>query len=84
MANLRCSKCGSDAGFLIETSDRKTIEVKGRLPLERIMKTVLVTCVYCNNRWDHAPMTLKDSSVDDAMIARRNEGENKILPKAAP
>lgn len=68
---LRCSKCGSDAGFLIETQDRKTLPVKGKLPLDRIKKAVLVTCTYCNNRWDHVPMVLRDSSVEDAMAARR-------------
>ena len=59
MVLLRCSKCGSDAGFLIETADRKTLEVKAKLPMERILKTVLVTCTYCNNRWDHVPISLK-------------------------
>lgn len=70
---LRCSKCGSHAGFLIETQDRKTLDVKGSLALDRIKKAVLVTCTYCNNRWDHVPITLKDSSVEDSMVARRNE-----------
>lgn len=69
---LRCAKCGSHSGFLIETQDRKTLEVKGSLGLDRIKKAVLVTCTYCNNRWDHVPMTLKDSSVEDSM-ARRAE-----------
>lgn len=77
---LRCSKCGSDAGFLIETQDRKTLPVKGKLPLERIMKAVLVTCTYCNNRWDHVPMTLKDTSVEDAMA--RRAAERKLLEQA--
>jgi DNA-directed RNA polymerase subunit RPC12/RpoP len=76
---LRCSKCGSDAGFLIETSERKTLEVKSKLPLDRIKKAVLVTCTYCNNRWDHVPISLRDSSVDDLM--RRAEGETKLVPK---
>jgi len=70
---LRCSKCGSHSGFLIETQDRRTLDVKGSLPLDRIKKAVLVTCTYCNNRWDHVPITLKDSSVEDSMVARRNE-----------
>lgn len=69
---LRCAKCGSHSGFLIETQDRKTLEVKGSLGLDRIKKAVLVTCTYCNNRWDHVPITLKDSSVEDSM-ARRSE-----------
>ena len=76
---LRCSKCGSDAGFLIETQDRKTLPVKGKLPLDRIKKAVLVTCTYCNNRWDHAPVTLKDTSVEDAMMRRAEE--RKVLER---
>lgn len=74
---LRCSKCGSDAGFLIETQDRKTLPVKGKLPLDRIKKAVLVTCTYCNNRWDHVPIALKDTSIDDAVAAR--VAERKLL-----
>lgn len=70
---LRCSKCGSHAGFLIETQDRKTLDVKGSLQLDRIKKAVLVTCTYCNNRWDHVPISLKDSSVEDAMARRAEE-----------
>lgn len=81
---LRCSKCGSDAGFLIETQDRRTLEVKAKLPLDRIKKAVLVTCTYCNNRWDHVPINLLDRSVEDAMAARRAEGETKLVPKAQP
>ena len=75
MVNLRCGKCGSDAGFLIETQDRKTLPVKGKLPLDRIKKAVLVTCTYCNNRWDHAPVILRDSSVEDAMARRAAQRE---------
>lgn len=70
---LRCSKCGSHAGFLIETQDRKTLDVKGSLQLDRIKKAVLVTCTYCNNRWDHVPISLKDSSVEDAMARHAEE-----------
>ena len=77
---LRCSKCGSDAGFLIETQDRKTLPVKGKLPLDRIKKAVLVTCTYCNNRWDHVPMVLKDSSVEDSM-ARASEERARLVTK---
>ena len=62
---LRCSKCGSHAGFLIETQDRKTLDVKGSLQLDRIKKAVLVTCTYCNNRWDHVPMVLVDKSLEE-------------------
>lgn len=77
---LRCSKCGSDSGFLIETQERKTLEVKAKLPLDRIKKAVLVTCTYCNNRWDHVPISLTDRSIDEAMM-RRAEGETKLVPK---
>jgi DNA-directed RNA polymerase subunit M/transcription elongation factor TFIIS len=70
---LRCSKCGSDSGFLIETQDRRTITVSGRLPTDRIKKTVLVTCTYCNNRWDHAPISLIDHSVEEALEKRTNK-----------
>ncbi|MES2153952.1 MAG: hypothetical protein V4510_02350 [bacterium] len=75
MVLLRCAKCGSDAGFLIETSDRKTLEVKGKLPMERILKTVLVTCVYCNNRWDHVPVIVTDPSIDEKVSAPRKDRE---------
>jgi hypothetical protein len=71
MAFLRCSKCGSDAGFLIETQDRKVLEVKAKLPMERIVRSVLVTCMYCNNRWDHVPVILKDGSVERTLQARQ-------------
>jgi DNA-directed RNA polymerase subunit RPC12/RpoP len=67
MVNLRCSKCGSHAGFLIETSNGKTLEVKGQLGVERIQATVRVTCTYCNAVWDHAPMKLVDNSVESRM-----------------
>ena len=69
MLLLRCSKCGSDAGFLIETQGRKVLEVKGRLPLDRIKKAVLVTCTYCNNRWDHVPITISDPTIDESVRA---------------
>ncbi len=62
--NLRCNKCGSDQGFLLETSAGKTVEVKGKLGTDRIKATVLVTCTYCNNRWDHVPVSLVDNSLD--------------------
>lgn len=67
---LRCSKCGSDQGFLIETQGGKAIEVKGRLSTDRIVKSVLVTCTYCNNRWDHVPISLRDTRLED-VTARR-------------
>ena len=73
---LRCAKCGSDSGFLIETQDRKTLDVKGRLPVDRIKKAVLVTCTYCNNRWDHAPIMVLDTAIDAAV---RSRTERKIL-----
>jgi hypothetical protein len=77
---LRCAKCGSHSGFLVETQDRKTLEVKGSLSLDRIKKAVLVTCTYCNNRWDHVPMTLKDSSVEESM-ARLSEERARVVTK---
>ena len=77
---LRCAKCGSHSGFLIETQDRKTLEVKGSLGLDRIKKAVLVTCTYCNNRWDHVPMTLKDTSVEESM-ARHSEERARLVTK---
>ena len=73
---LRCSKCGSDSGFLIETQDRKVLDVKGRLPVDRIKKAVLVTCTYCNNRWDHAPIMVVDVNIDAAV---RASAERKIV-----
>lgn len=73
MAFLRCSKCGSDAGFLIELQDRKVLDVKAQLALDRIKKSVLVTCTYCNNRWDHVPVSLKDNSVEDKFQARQDK-----------
>ena len=73
MAFLRCSKCGSHAGFLIETQDRKVVEVKASLAMDRIKRSVLVTCMYCNNRWDHVPVTLKDNSVEDRFQARQDK-----------
>ncbi|HET6399388.1 MAG TPA: hypothetical protein VFH47_07530 [Candidatus Thermoplasmatota archaeon] len=69
MVNLRCAKCGSDSGFLIETSDKKVLTVKGKLPTDRILKTVLCTCMYCNNHWDHVPITLTDKALDNAVKA---------------
>jgi hypothetical protein len=75
MVLLRCAKCGSDAGFMIDTADRKTLEVKGKLPVERILKSVLVTCVYCNNRWDHVPVILTDSSIDEKVASARRDRE---------
>ncbi|HLF16771.1 MAG TPA: hypothetical protein VI796_05000 [Candidatus Thermoplasmatota archaeon] len=67
MVLLRCAKCGSDAGFLVQTADNKVLEVKGKLPTDRIKRTVLITCVYCNNRWDHVPITLRDKSLEDVV-----------------
>ncbi|MHB8633194.1 MAG: hypothetical protein ACYDBQ_04390 [Thermoplasmatota archaeon] len=76
MLLLRCAKCGSDAGFLVETQDRKILEVRSHLPVDRIKKAVLVTCTYCNNRWDHAPITVSDPAIDISVRARV---EQKIL-----
>jgi hypothetical protein len=59
MVNLRCSRCGSSEGFLIETQDGKTVDIRGSLSTDRILKTVHVTCVYCNTHWDHVPIRLQ-------------------------
>jgi hypothetical protein len=67
---LRCSKCGSDAGFLIGTQDGKTLEVKGRLGTDRIKRTVQVTCTYCNTSWDHVPVILTDKAIDEAVAQK--------------
>lgn len=61
MVNLRCSKCGSDAGFLIETQNGRTLEVSGSLSTGRIKASVRVTCTYCNTTWDHVPVRLVDA-----------------------
>lgn len=66
MVNLRCSKCGSQAGFMIETKS-KTLEIRGQLGVDRIQATVRVTCTYCNNLWDHVPMKLVDENVEARM-----------------
>lgn len=58
MVNLRCSKCGSCSGFLIETSDGRTLEVRGNLSQDRILKPVYVTCTYCNTQWNQVPIAL--------------------------
>ncbi|MGB1698187.1 MAG: hypothetical protein ACPHK8_07285 [Thermoplasmatota archaeon] len=60
MVDLRCNKCGSSEGFLIETQDGKELPIKGRLNVDRILKTVHVTCTYCNNDWSHVPIRLVD------------------------
>lgn len=70
MVNLRCSKCGSHAGFLIETSNGKTLEIPGQIGVERIKATVRVTCTYCNNLWDHAPISLIDKELEERVGAR--------------
>lgn len=66
MVLLRCSKCGSDTGFLIETHDKDVLEIEGRLQTDRIKATVLVTCTYCNARWDQVPARLEDASRETA------------------
>lgn len=71
MVNLRCSKCGSDAGFLIETSEGKKLEVRGNLDQDRIKATVRVTCTYCNSTWDHAPVRLVDNELKQAFQRHR-------------
>ncbi len=64
MTLLRCSKCGSDAGFLIETKDGRLLESRRPLPTDRIKSTVRVTCTYCNSKWDHVPVMIRDASED--------------------
>lgn len=76
MVFLRCSKCGSDSGFLIETRERKTLDIPGRLQIDRIKKSVLVTCMYCNNRWDHVPITLTDRNLEDSLQEKQ---ERRLL-----
>ncbi len=71
MVNLRCSKCGSDAGFLIETQAGKTMEVRGSLSTDRIKASVRVTCMYCNLTWDHVPVRLVDDSLEHRMGRRQ-------------
>lgn len=70
MVNLRCSKCGSDAGFLVETQAGQSLEVQGNLDQDRIKATVRVTCTYCNTTWDHAPIRLMNKGLNDAMSRR--------------
>ncbi len=70
MVNLRCSKCGSDAGFLIETREGKKMDIKGNLDQDRIKATVRVTCTYCNSTWDHAPVRLVDQGLKAAFERR--------------
>lgn len=67
---LRCSKCGSDRGFLVETADGRKLEVLGQLGTERIRKSVLVTCEYCNNRWDHVPVAIRDARLEERFEQR--------------
>ena len=67
MVDLRCSRCGSSEGFLIETQGGKTLDIKGSLSVDRILKTVHVNCTYCNTHWDNVPVKLKDNVVLDAM-----------------
>lgn len=71
MVNLRCAKCGSDAGFLIETQNGRTIEMKASLSTERIKASVRVTCTYCNTTWDHAPVAFHDESIENRMGRRQ-------------
>lgn len=73
MVLLRCAKCGSHEGFLIETSDRKILEVNGQLSMDRIKKSVLVTCTYCNNRWDHVPVILTEKNMEDVLQQKQDK-----------
>jgi DNA-directed RNA polymerase subunit RPC12/RpoP len=70
MVNLRCAKCGSDAGFLIETADGRALDVKGNLSTDRIKRDVHVTCTYCNNHWDHVPISVRDARLEDPFRRR--------------
>ena len=70
MTNLRCSKCGSDTRFLITTADKKVLEVRGHITTDKILKTVMVTCTYCNNTWDHVPITLRVKDFDEVIQPR--------------
>ncbi len=65
MPLLRCSKCGSDSGFIIQTQSGGTLEVPGKLSTDRIRKSVLVTCTYCNKSWDYVPLSVHDKRLDD-------------------
>lgn len=58
MVNVRCSKCGSCEKFLIETSDGRTLELKGTISTDRILKPVHMTCTYCNLQWKQVPVAL--------------------------
>lgn len=71
MVNLRCAKCGSDANFLIETQNGRTLEVKASLSTERIKATVRVTCTYCNTTWDHVPVRLVEDAPENRMGRRQ-------------
>jgi hypothetical protein len=70
MVNLRCAKCGSDENFLVETSQAKRLEIRGKLDQDRIKATVRVTCTYCNCTWDHAPVRLVDTKLQEAFQRR--------------
>ncbi len=70
MVKLRCSKCGSDSKFLVETQDGRKLEIKGNLDQDRIKATVRVTCTYCNSTWDHAPVRITDRNMQDAFQRR--------------
>ena len=82
MVNLRCSKCGSHSGFLIETSSGQTLEVKGTLGVERIKATVRVTCTYCNAVWDHVPMKLGTTPWSPAWDATSCTEPNRVRSAA--
>lgn len=69
MVNLRCSRCGSAEGFLIETGSGKTLDIKGSLSTDRILKTVHVTCVYCNTHWDHVPVKVDEKTLEEPLHA---------------
>ncbi len=65
MMLLRCCKCGSDSGFMIQTRAGDVLDVPRKLPVDRIRNTVHVTCTYCNYKWDHVPVTLNNKDLEE-------------------
>lgn len=53
---LRCSRCGSEEGFIIKPLGSKAPGVRNdRVPLSSLLQKTDVTCTYCNNRWEFVP-----------------------------
>ncbi len=76
MSTLRCSKCGSDSGFMLQTHGGKTLEVSRPLPLDRIRASVLVTCTYCNYKWDQVPIRITMPDLDERVHAASNVAQH--------